>query len=131
MDELEEIRKLWVIDKNEIEDTLPDIYKKATGKDFTTISPYHGKISKEDITILKNSIDGEYDNIHYQLIRNLISTELKHSTSSKRTGISNEIEKHVTKGCLRIMRMHYRMLLKRNEGSIKKRKSNPMLSQSN
>ena len=118
MDELEEIRKIWVVDKNEIEDTLPDIYKKATGRDFPSASPYNGKISKEDISILKNSIDGEYDNIHYQLVRNLISTEFKHSTSTKRTGISNEIEKLITKGCFEEYEDALAYALKKNEGGM-------------
>jgi len=34
-DELHEIRRLWVFDKHEIEDNLPNIYNEVTGHTFT------------------------------------------------------------------------------------------------
>jgi DNA sulfur modification protein DndC len=35
-DELKEIRRIWVTEKHEIEDTLPQIYREVTGRDFPT-----------------------------------------------------------------------------------------------
>ena len=97
--ELEEIRRLWVIDKNEIEDTLPDIYLDVTGREFNTKVLFDSKLSKTDIMLLKDSIADSQDDIHYQLIRNLISTESKYSSSQRRTGIYSEVEKLLTRGC--------------------------------
>ena len=49
--------------------------------------------------LLKDSIADSQDDIHYQLIRNLISTESKHSSSQRRVGIYSEVEKLLTRGC--------------------------------
>ena len=83
-EELEEIRRIWVEDKNEIEDSLPDIYLTSTGKEFRTKAMFEQKLSKEDIFFLKESIAQSDDDIHYQLIRNLLSTESKYSSSQRR-----------------------------------------------
>ena len=91
MEELIAIRELWVIDKNEIEDILPDIFFKSTGKEFPYPSPYEGAITKEDISVLRESNNDSYDDIHYQLIRNLISIEQKYSTTSRRVGVYDEL----------------------------------------
>ncbi len=98
-EELEEIRRIWVEDKNEIEDSLPDIYLTSTGKEFRTKAMFEQKLSKEDIFFLKESIAQSDDDIHYQLIRNLLSTESKYSSSQRRVGIYDEIEKLLTRGC--------------------------------
>lgn len=98
-EELEEIRRLWVIDKNEIEDTLPDIYFDVTGRRFNTKALFDSKLSKADIILLKDSIADSHDDIHYQLIRNLISTEARFSSSQRRVGIYSEVEKLLTRGC--------------------------------
>ena len=44
------------------------------------------------------SQNGSLDDIHYQLTRNLISIEKKYSSSTKRTGIYDEIESALVKG---------------------------------
>ena len=97
--ELEEIRRIWIEDKNEIEDALPDIYLESTGSQFETKARFEQKLSKEDIFYLKENIAQSDDDIHYQLIRNLLSTEAKYSHSQRRVGIYDEIEKLLTRGC--------------------------------
>ena len=34
LEELQEIRRIWVVDKHELEDALPRIYREATGNDY-------------------------------------------------------------------------------------------------
>jgi DNA sulfur modification protein DndC len=119
MEELMAIRELWVIDKNEIEDVLPDIFLKCTGKEFPYTSPYEGAITKEDITMLRESNNNSYDDIHYQLIRNLISIEQKHSTTSRRVGVYDELEKNITRGCFEQYEDALAFALKRSKEKFK------------
>ena len=54
IEELEEIRRIWVEDKHEIEDSLPRIYKQATGKKYPALDSDERQLfSKDDLDILK------------------------------------------------------------------------------
>lgn len=53
LDELKEIRKIWVMEKHEWCDTLPSIYKQVTGQDF--IDPtfkINNKLNKKEFDLL-------------------------------------------------------------------------------
>jgi DNA sulfur modification protein DndC len=91
LEELEEIRRIWVMDKNEIEDTLPCIYEKEIG------NPYPGQevqgnqpFDREDLILLE-----EICGCHYQLVRDLISIELKASTQIRRNNLLNNLENSI------------------------------------
>lgn len=95
-EELEEIRRIWVIDKHEIEDCLPDIYEDVFGE------PYTGKnlddnniITKEDIKILREVSGG--DTLMFEMVRELLSLQKKYSSTLRRSGIMQEIEKTIRK----------------------------------
>jgi len=69
--ELEEIRRIWVVDKHEFEDRLPVIYVEATG------SPYprrpldeHLPLNAGTIEVLQE-ITGE-DRLHLEMVRELL-----------------------------------------------------------
>jgi DNA sulfur modification protein DndC len=89
--ELEEIRRLWVLGKHEIEDTLPAIYEGCTGV------PYPGRrqnwasgLGAEEVSILRG-ICGR-DELHFQLVRELLSIEMQRKTMLRRAGIFEAIE---------------------------------------
>ena len=90
--ELREIRRIWVIDKHEIEDVLPRIYKEETGGDFPDWDlDEKAVLGTDEIEILKD-ICGD-DKILYQLTRELIDVENRFRTANKRAGLYSAIEK--------------------------------------
>lgn len=90
--ELREIRRLWINNKHEIEDSLPRIYEATVGIPF----PDDGfnenlPIGNEEISILRE-ICGS-DDLHFQLTRELLSVERQHRNLVRRKGLFPELEK--------------------------------------
>jgi DNA sulfur modification protein DndC len=94
-DDLEEIRRLWVMEKHEIEDNLPKIYQRVMGK------TYQGKrlndhqiFQPEDIALLKDLCqqEGDDEKIHFQLIRELLHIEQQHRTMARRAGLYDALD---------------------------------------
>jgi len=90
--ELEEIRRIWVIDKHEIEDSLPGIYELTVGE------PYPGRhlddnrvFAAPEMAVLAE-VCGD-DEIHYQLTRELLSLEKQYKSMLRRNGLFDLIEK--------------------------------------
>ena len=92
VEELEEIRRIWVIDKHEIEDSLPAVYEETTGHRYPG-----GRlddnliIGAAEINVLRN-LCGD-DHLHFQLIRELLSIESQHKSMLRRAGLFDAIEK--------------------------------------
>lgn len=91
LEELEEIRRIWVVEKHEIEDNLPPVYKDATGK------PYPGGnlddnlvMGATEMGLLRELCDD--DNLHFQLVRELLSVEKRHKSMLRRAGLFEAIE---------------------------------------
>ena len=90
-EELEEIRRIWIEDKNEIEDELPNLYKKIKG------IPYEGKeyrsiniLKKDNLELLESICDSRKE---YEFVRNLLVKEMKLKSSGVRRGFIKELEK--------------------------------------
>jgi DNA sulfur modification protein DndC len=98
MEELHEIRRIWLVEKKEIEDTLPGIYKAATGEDFPGVQA-HLTISAEIFTSLAE-ICGE-DGLHYEMVRDLIATERRFASMARRKGLLEELEKSIKRSYYR------------------------------
>ena len=89
--ELEEIRRIWVVDKHEIEDCLPQIYEEVTGEDYPGCKLYDSLVlGAEEIKILRD-ICGD-DELNFQLTRELLSIELNHKSMLRRTGIFKALD---------------------------------------
>ena len=89
--ELEEIRRIWVVDKHEIEDLLPSVYEKATGKSYPGRCLDDNQIfSAPEMAALAEVCDG--DEFLYQLIRELLSIEKRHKSMLRRPGLFNLID---------------------------------------
>jgi DNA sulfur modification protein DndC len=96
MEELQEIRRIWVVDKHELEDTLPKIYKEATGQN------YPGAVLDDDLVLgasemthLSEICDG--DRLHYELSRELLSLTRQQRNSARRAGLFDKFEKSFSK----------------------------------
>ena len=90
-DELEEIRRIWVVEKHEVEDSLPGVYEAATGQ------PYPGgrlddnlAMGASEMSLLRN-LCGD-DELHYQLTRELLSIERQHKSMLRRAGLFDALE---------------------------------------
>lgn len=85
LDELREIRRIWVYTKHEVEDTLPGIYREATGEPFpdgpdsTTID-----IDRSQIEALRE-ICGD-DDQWFLTMRSLLAVERSYRTAGRRAG---------------------------------------------
>jgi len=95
--ELEEIRRLWVVDKHEFEDNVPGIYEAAIGE------PYPGgrldehlPLGPETVEVLRD-IAGD-DRLHFELVRELLDIEQRHRAQARRAGLFESLEKALRRG---------------------------------
>lgn len=92
VEELQEIRRIWVIDKHEIEDSLPRIYQDATGE------PYPGNPLDDNLVLGDSEMQvladlcGD-DRLHYELTRELLSITRQMRTTARRSGLYDQFEK--------------------------------------
>ena len=92
LDELEAIRRHWVVDKHEIEDNLPRIYEEATGERYPGSHIDDNAVLGADEVTLLRELCGD-DRLQFQLIRELLSVEKRHKSMLRRTGLFDAIEK--------------------------------------
>jgi DNA sulfur modification protein DndC len=92
LEELQEIRRIWVMEKHEIEDTLPQIYHESTG------ATYPGRrlddnlvLGQKEMDVLK-SLCGD-DDLHYELTRELLSIERQQRANARRAGLFDQLDK--------------------------------------
>ena len=96
MEELAEIRRLWVLEKHELEDSLPRIYESVVG------IPYPGgrlddnmTLGAEEMAILRD-IAG--DELHFQLARELLDVERQHRSMGRRHGLFKALDQAFRRG---------------------------------
>jgi DNA sulfur modification protein DndC len=94
--ELEEIRRMWVVEKHEIEDSLPGIYERVTERAYPGRRLDDGMaFSAEDVQLLREISD---DPLHFELTRQLLSIERKHRVMARRAGVFQELERAIQRG---------------------------------
>jgi len=94
--ELEEIRRIWVVEKHEIEDSLPKLYERVMQRAYPGGRLDDGmSFSAEDVELLKE-ISG--DPLHFQLTRQLLSIERKHRVMTRRAGVFTQLERAIERG---------------------------------
>ncbi|GGC53512.1 DNA phosphorothioation system sulfurtransferase DndC [Hoyosella rhizosphaerae] len=95
--ELEEIRRIWVVDKHEFEDTLPQIYEQTVGEKYQGSSlDEHLPLGPDTVDILR-SVIGE-DRLHFELVRELLDVEQRHRARARRAGLFDSLEKALKRG---------------------------------
>ncbi|MCZ7460670.1 DNA phosphorothioation system sulfurtransferase DndC [Streptomyces sp. WMMC940] len=96
-EELHEIRRLWVFEKHEVEDSLPRIYKEETGEDFPGRPlDEHLVLGAGEIDLLREVCDG--DDLLFTTARELLEVERKFRTMTRRSGLFEALEKTVKRG---------------------------------
>ncbi len=90
--ELEEIRRIWVVEKHEIEDDLPRLYEEVVGE------PYPGRrlddnpiFGRPEMEVLSEICGG--DEHCYQLVRELLSVEKTYKSMLRRSGLFEAIDR--------------------------------------
>jgi len=97
LDELREIRRIWVEEKHEMEDSLPRIYKDVTGEEFPDGRLDDGQVfGMEEINLLRE-ICGEKD-LHFELVRELLHVEWMYRSRVRRAGLYERLEKAFKRG---------------------------------
>jgi DNA sulfur modification protein DndC len=90
--ELEEIRRIWVVEKHEIEDLVPQIYSEVVEEPYPGQSIDHDLVfNAEALAILRDVCDD--DPLSYEMLRDLLDIERRYSTKAKRRGIFNDLER--------------------------------------
>jgi DNA sulfur modification protein DndC len=97
MAELEEIRRIWVVDKHEFEDRVPVIFETTMGE------PYPGPQLDEHLPLgpdtaeILRSVTGD-DRLHFELVRELLDIEQRHRAQARRAGLFESLEKALRRG---------------------------------
>ena len=91
-EELSEIRKIWLEEKHEFDDSLPRIYKEVTGEVFKDIrlGADEKTIGGDEWEILEEICD---DEMQLELMSKLLDTERQFHTKNRRLGIYESLEK--------------------------------------
>lgn len=91
-EELSEIRRIWLEEKHEFDDSLPRIYQEATGQLFEDIRPGAERqlLGSDEWTTLSEICNEE---MHLELMARLLDTERQYYTKPRRTGIYIDLEK--------------------------------------
>lgn len=95
--ELREIRRLWVVEKHEIEDNLPRIYEEVLGEPFPDGRMDDSLAFGRDEMELLKDLCGE-DLLHFQLTRELLDLERQHRSMARRAGLFKALEQSLRRG---------------------------------
>lgn len=93
-EDLEEIRRIWVLEKHEIEDSLPRIYQEVMEEPYPFPELDDNQVfSASDIELLRETAitQDDPDELHFHLIRELLSVELKYQHAARRAGLFDEL----------------------------------------
>ena len=92
MAELREIRRIWLYEKYEFEDSLPRIYQQATGLEFPGVDfGSNSQILGSDEWEVLLEVCGD-DAMHMELMAKLLGTEQKYRMMARRAGIYGALE---------------------------------------
>lgn len=95
IDELDEIRRLWVEDKGEIEDLVPRIYTEVFGAEYPGKNLEQSPLDATDLVLLEevaNEVDAEAAQELYKLTRSLLAVQFQTIESHKRSKHLDRLE---------------------------------------
>ena len=86
-EELSEIRRIWLEEKHEFDDSLPRIYREVTGEEFIDRRPEGDRtlLGLDEWSILEEVTNN--DPMEFELLRKLLDTERQYQNKSRRSGI--------------------------------------------
>ncbi|MBD2436990.1 DNA phosphorothioation system sulfurtransferase DndC [Nostoc sp. FACHB-110] len=93
LEELSEIRRIWLEEKHEFDDSLPRIYQEVTGEEFKDPRPGAdlSLLGSDEWSVLEEIC--EDDEMHLELMAKLLDTERQFRKMSRRIGIYESLEK--------------------------------------
>ncbi|MCL1060690.1 DNA phosphorothioation system sulfurtransferase DndC [Shewanella benthica] len=101
IEDLEEIRRIWLEEKHEAEDSVPKIYKRVLNKNYPGKKRAHHPILNVDILdkLKQHCIEqGDEDGLLYQQMRSVMSIANKHKNQLRRAHLSDELTNSLDKG---------------------------------
>lgn len=99
LQELQIIRRIWVFDKHEFDDTLPAIYEEVTGKKFQDPEWIGSEaFRKDEWDILKEVCTDLYpdEELAFEMMYSLIDVENQANSLNQRKGILDNLEACIT-----------------------------------
>ncbi len=94
--ELQEIRRVWVMEKHEMEDSLPRIYLEATGQPYPgTVLDDNLVLGESEMDLLRDICGG--DRLQFELARELLSVERQQRVQVRRAGLFEKLEKSISR----------------------------------
>jgi len=90
-DELRWIRRIWVVDKHEFDDSLPMIYERITGKEYPFRDDIKNRFFRREEWELLRVTSGDDDNL-FQLQAELLDISQQHSMFSAKRGVLQDLE---------------------------------------
>lgn len=93
--ELQAIRRIWVFDKHEFDDSLPGIYKSVTGREFEDPTWIRSEtFGKEEWDILKKTCSDSYpdEELVFEMMYSLLDVENRANSLNQRKGILEKLE---------------------------------------
>lgn len=87
LEEMSEIRRIWLEEKHEFDDSLPRIYMEVTGEPFIDPRPGAGYslLGTDEWAVLEEICEG--DAMHLELMAKLLDTERQFRKMARRVGI--------------------------------------------
>ena len=101
IDDLEEIRRVWLEEKHEAEDNVPKIYQRVLNKVYPGKKRAHHPILNVDVLEklkLHCKEHGDEDGLLYQQMRSVMSIANKHKNQLRRAHLSDELTNSLDKG---------------------------------
>jgi DNA sulfur modification protein DndC len=92
-EELSEIRRIWLEERHEFDDSLPLIYEEVTGERFIDV-----RIGERDVLLGRDEWHTleeicQEDSMHLELMTKLLDTERQYHVKAIRRGIYGDLEK--------------------------------------
>jgi DNA sulfur modification protein DndC len=96
LDELHEIRRIWLYEKDEFDDSLPRIYEEVTGSQFPQGGDEANGLRADDWNLLREVCGDDKAFFHLQV--SLLGLERKFRGMSRRHGVFDDLEERLRTG---------------------------------
>jgi len=93
IEELSEIRRIWLEERHEFDDSVPKIYQEIMGETFEDprLGAGNTVLGADEWELLEELSQG--DTMYMELMAKLIDTERQYKTMARRNGIYDDLEK--------------------------------------
>jgi DNA sulfur modification protein DndC len=96
LDELREIRRIWLYEKHEFDDALPTIYEQTTGREFPMEVADDALLRRDDWELLREVCGG--DGPLFELQRTMLDVERQYRGMMRRPGIFDALTERLRAG---------------------------------